>query len=391
MQLSPLTKRVTGAGASAWDLHSKALQEKSEGKDIIVMSVGDPDFSTPERITTAAKNALDAGDTHYTELKGRYELRDILAKRHNKQTKQQVSADNVIVLAGAQCALFTSSLCIATQGDEIIALEPMYITYEASICVTGATIVPVPQSAETGFRPDIKAIEDAITPRTKAIFLTTPNNPTGVVMTKPELEKIAQLAQAHNLWVIADEVYSDLIFTGEHVSIASIAGMAGRTVTISSLSKSHAMTGWRLGWAIGPQHLIQAMEKIALCMLYGLPGFSQEAAKVALTDLAEEPQKMKEIYHKRRDLTLESLKPAINLVTHSPQAGMFLLVDIRSTGLTSRDFAEQLYAQTGVCVLDAEPFGHSAKGHIRLSFTLSEKQIIEGCQRICAFCKTLGQ
>ncbi|KKJ76849.1 aspartate aminotransferase [Kiloniella litopenaei] len=391
MQLSPLTKRVTGAGASAWDLHSKALQEKSEGKDVIVMSVGDPDFSTPEKITAAAKDALDAGDTHYTELTGRYELRDILAKRHSRLTKQPVTADNVIVLAGAQCALFTSSLCIATQGDEIIALEPMYITYEASICVTGATIVPVSQLAETGFRPDIKAIEDAITPKTKAIFLTTPNNPTGVVMTQTELEKIAQLAQAHNLWVIADEVYSDLIFAGEHVSIGSLPGMAERTVTISSLSKSHAMTGWRLGWAIGPRHLIQAMEKIALCMLYGLPGFSQEAAKVALTDLANEPKRMKEIYHKRRDLTLKSLKPATTLLPHCPQAGMFLLVDIRSTGLTSREFAENLYSQTGVCVLDAEPFGHSAKGHIRLSFTLSEEQIVEGCRRICEFCDSLSQ
>ncbi|WP_085899096.1 pyridoxal phosphate-dependent aminotransferase [Kiloniella majae] len=391
MQLSPLTERVTGSGASAWDLHSKALREKSEGKDVIVMSVGDPDFATPEKITRAAKDALDAGDTHYTELTGRQNLREIIANRHVNQTKQTVSADNVIVLAGAQCALFTSSLCIATAGDEVIALEPMYITYEASIRVTGATIVPVPQSAETGFRPDIKAIEAAITSKTKAIFLTTPNNPTGVVLTYEELTQIAQLAKKHDLWVISDEVYSDLIFSGEHISIASLPGMSERTVTVSSLSKSHAMTGWRLGWAIGPEHLIRAMEKIALCMLYGLPGFSQEAAKLALTELADEPRNMKAIYQTRRDLTVKSLSTASNLIIHSPQAGMFLLVDVRPTGLSSHDFAEQLYMQTGVCVLDAEPFGSSAKGHIRLSFTLDEAQIQEGCRRICTFTETLHQ
>ncbi len=385
MRLSPLTERVTGSGASAWDLHSKALKEQAAGKDVIIMSVGDPDFATPEKISQAACDALTSGDTHYAEIKGRLPLRQTIAQRHNNQSGRNVTPENVIVLAGAQCGLFTASLCIATAGDEVIALEPMYITYEASIQVTGAKIVRVAQRANDGFRPNISAIEAAITPKTKAIFITTPNNPTGVVLTKDELDGIAKIAIKHNLWVISDEVYADLIFSGEHLSIASLPGMAERTVTISSLSKSHAMTGWRIGWAIGPQELILAMEKVALCMLYGLPGFSQEAAMVALTDLADEPQKMKMIYQRRRDLTLTSLEAAPSLAAHNPEAGMFLMVDVRATGMTSLEFSEQLYAKTGVCVLDATPFGESASGHIRLSFTLGEDQITEGCKRLCHF------
>ena len=385
MRLSPLTERVTGSGAFAWDLHSKALRDRADGKDVIVMSVGDPDFSTPDPITQAACKALLSGDTHYTEIVGRLPLRDVIAKNHQNKSGQQVSPDNVIVLAGAQCGLFAASLCIATAGDDVIALEPMYITYEASIQVTGATLVPVAQRAEEGFRPDISAIEAAITLKTKAIFLTTPNNPTGVVLNRDELEKIAEIAKRHDLWVISDEVYADLIFTGEHISIASLTGMAERTVTISSLSKSHAMTGWRIGWAIGPVELIRAMEKVALCMLYGLPGFSQQAALLALSELADEPARMKEIYLKRRDLTLKQLEAAPILSCHCPQAGMFLLVDIRSTGMTSLDFAWKLYEETGVCVLDATPFGESAAGHIRLSFTLDEVQIAEGCRRLVNF------
>ncbi|WP_419904500.1 pyridoxal phosphate-dependent aminotransferase [Kiloniella sp.] len=388
MQLSPLTERVTGSGASAWDLHSKALKEQAAGKDAIIMSVGDPDFATPNKISQAARDALTAGDTHYAEIKGRFALREIIANRHISQTGQKVTPDNVIVLAGAQCGLFTSSLCIATAGDEVIALEPMYITYEASIQVTGATIVRVAQKASDGFRPDIAAIEAAITPKTKAIFITTPNNPTGVVLTENELVEISKIAIKNNLWVISDEVYADLIFSGEHLSIASLPGMGERTVTISSLSKSHAMTGWRVGWAIGPQHLIQAMEKVALCMLYGLPGFSQQAAMVALTDLADEPEKMKIIYQQRRDLTIAALADAPSLIAHIPEAGMFLLVDVRATGMTSREFSEQLYSETGVCVLDATPFGESASGHIRLSFTLGEDQLSEGCRRLCHFVNT---
>ncbi|MEH6633397.1 MAG: pyridoxal phosphate-dependent aminotransferase [Halopseudomonas aestusnigri] len=385
MQLSPLTERVNGSGASAWDLHSKALKERDSGHDVIIMSVGDPDFATPDKITETAREALASGDTHYAEIKGRLPLRKIIAQRHTYQTGQEVTPDNVIVLAGAQCGLFTASLCIATTGDEVIALEPMYITYEASIQVTGATIVRVAQRADNGFRPDTSAIEAAITSKTKAIFITTPNNPTGVVLNRDELNEISRIAIKHNIWVISDEVYADLIFSGEHISIASFPGMAERTVTISSLSKSHAMTGWRVGWAIGPQHLIEAMEKVALCMLYGLPGFSQEAAKVALTDLADEPKKMKAIYQRRRDLTLKALEATPSIIAHIPEAGMFLLVDIRATGMSSREFSELLYAQTGVCVLDATPFGQSASGHIRLSFTLGEEQLVEGCNRLCQF------
>jgi arginine:pyruvate transaminase len=263
----------------------------------------------------------------------------------------------------------------------------MYVTYEATIRASGAELVRVAQPAAAGFRPDAGAIAAAVTERTRAIFLTTPNNPTGVVMTRAELEVIAELARARDLWVVADEVYGDLVFEGEHVSIAGLPGMAERTVTVSSLSKSHAMTRWRIGWAVGPAELARHFGRLGLAMLYGLPGYSQEAALTALTAEAGAAGEMRETYRRRRDLVCGRLTAAPGVTVLKPQAGMFVMADVAGLGADGAAVARDLWRETGVAVLDAGAFGAAARGWVRISFTLDEARLAEACDRIVGFAK----
>lgn len=390
MRYSEFTGRLGGEGAEAWAIHTAAQAAAGRGEDVIVLSIGDPDFATPEPIVRRAVAALESGDTHYAETAGRTDLRAALADRHAARTGTSCGAENVMVLAGAQNALFAASLCLLDAGDAAIALDPMYVTYEATIRASGADLVRVQQPAATGFRPDTATIEAAITPRTRAILLTNPNNPTGVTLNVTELAAIADMARSHDIWVIADEVYADLTYGSRHTSIAGLPGMAERTVTIGSLSKSHAMTGWRIGWAIGPEELIGHFSRLGLAMLYGLPGFCQQAALTALEIEAETTAAMRATYRRRRDLVCDALAKAPGLRLLCPDAGMFVMADVRGTGLSSGEFAARLFGATGVSVLDGAAFGETARGWVRLSFTLDDARLSEACARITAFARTLS-
>ena len=385
MKLSTLVNRISGEGAEAWDIHTQAQQAAAAGKDVIVLSIGDPDFATPAPIIDSAVNALQQGDTHYAAVAGRDKLRDAVASDFSSRCGTPCQRNNVFIFAGTQNALLAASLCVLEQGDEVIALEPMYVSYEASLQIGGATLVRVAQPADENFRPNIRRIAEAVTPATQAIVITTPNNPTGVVMNTEELQGIADLAIKHDLWVISDEVYADIIFTGTHQSIASLPGMAERTIIVSSLSKSHAMTGWRVGWTIAPDLLTPHFDNLALCMLYGLPGFVQEAAASALTDQRDASQDMCKTYQRRCDVVCAELAKANRLIVLKPEAAMYVMVDVRGYGMDSAEFCRELYANTGVSVLDAGAFGESARGWVRISFTLGEEQLIEGCRRITEF------
>lgn len=385
MKISSLVDRISGEGTEAWDIHTEARRAADNGEDVIVLSVGDPDFPTPAPIIDRAISALNSGDTHYASVPGRDALRSAIATDFEKATGVPCEIDNVFVFAGTQNALFSTSLILLDHGDEVIALEPMYVSYEACLGIGGATLVPVAQPADEGFRPNASLIEAAITDKTRAIVITTPNNPTGVVMTLDELKSIAAIAIKHDLWVISDEVYTDVIFEGQHLSIAALPGMADRTVTLNSLSKSHAMTGWRIGWSIGPKSLAPHYDNLALCMLYGLPGFIQEAATTALTDQRSASLAMRDIYQRRRDLVCRELAKADQLPVLKPQAAMYVMVDVRAHSKTSGQFCRALYEAKGVSLLDAGAFGKSAAGWCRLSFTLSDEELTEGCRRIVEF------
>jgi len=390
MKYSSLTDRVKGGAADAWDLHYLAKQAGERGEDVIVLSVGDPDFATPDAIIDKAYAAMRGGDTHYTSILGHDGLRAAIVDKHRASSGQRVSADNVIVTSGAQNALFATSLCLLDPGDEAIVLQPMYVTYEATIRAPGATLVPVVLDAENEYRLDADKLAAAISPRTRAIFYASPSNPTGIALNHEEVKQVAELARKHDLWVVADEVYSDFVFNGSFHHIASEPGMDERVVSIGSMSKSYAMSGWRVGWAVGPGELIANMDKLALCMLYGLPGFIMQAAQYALENCAQEHARMGDIYRKRLDFLYQQFSAMPGLKPHRPDAGMFMMVDVRGTGLSVAEFCQRLFDATGVSLLDATAFGASAEGHVRVSCTVGDDELDEACRRIGGFLETLS-
>jgi arginine:pyruvate transaminase len=383
MKYSNLVERVSGDGADAWQTHYAASAARGRGEDVIILSVGDPDLDTPQPVLERAIEALRSGDTHYTAVTGREPLREAIAAAHRRRTGQVTEADNVIFLAGAQNALFAASLCIAGPGDEVIAFEPLYPTYPATIEVSGARMVRVAAPAAGGFRPDLKALEVAVTARTRAIFFATPNNPSGAIIGAEDMAAIGELARRHSLWVVVDEVYAGLAPEGKVPSLA--AALPEQVVTIGSLSKSHAMPGWRAGWLIGPKALVAHAEALAICMLYGLPGFVQEAALTALGLAAEAERGMRDFCASRLQFVLRELDGVPGLRCSRPDAGMFLLIDVRETGMSGFEFMSELYRSERVSVLDGGAFGPGTAGFVRLFFATDEAALREGCARIRRF------
>jgi aspartate/methionine/tyrosine aminotransferase len=383
MKFSHLVERIAGEGWDAWEIHSEANLARQRGEDVILLSVGDPDLDTPAPVLERAIERLRAGDTHYTPAPGRPALRAAIAAAHRARTGQRVEVENVIYLSGTQNALFTASLCLAGPGDEVIALEPLYPTYPATIEVTGARMVRARAPAEGGFRVDLAALEAAITPRTRAIFYASPNNPSGVILSEAELKRIGELARRHSLWLVADEVYAGLAPAGRVPSLA--AQLPEQVVTLGSLSKSHAMPGWRAGWLVGPRQLVAHVESLVMCMLYGLPGFIQEAAITALEVAPQAEQRIRDLCTARRDFLFGQLEGIKGIRYCSPDAGMFTLLDVRQTGLSGREFARELYRAERVSLMDGGAFGKETGGFVRLCFAADEAILREACLRIRRF------
>ena len=346
--------------------------------------MGDPDFDTPVPIVDAAVASLRAGCTHYTDYRGDLGLRQAIADYHLGITGQSVSPEQVLVQPGAQCALFSAALCLLEPGDEVIVPEPMYVTYEGFLGASGAEIVNVRLAAEDEFHLRAESIASAISPRTRAIFINSPHNPTGAIVPRETWDAVAELCRAHNLWLVLDEVYANLVYSGEHFSPCCLPGMGERTVTIGSLSKSHAMSGWRVGWLIGPPEMAAHGGNINMCMLYGSPGFIQDAAQLALTQPIPELNDMRLVYQQRRDSFYQVLKDAPGLQCLLPEAGMFVMIDIRPTGTNTKEFTERLLENHGVAVLAGDAFGPSAAGFIRCSLGLEEGELLRAAERIAA-------
>ncbi|MGY4494760.1 pyridoxal phosphate-dependent aminotransferase [Pseudomonas sp. TE3610] len=382
MRYSALTQRIAGDGADAWHIHYRALRLIEQGQDVILLSVGDPDFDTPSPIVEAAVHSLRAGHTHYSEVRGNLALRQAIARHHGQASGRHVDADEVVVLPGAQCAVFSVAQCLLQAGDEVLVAEPMYVTYEAVFGACGATVVPVPLRPEHGFTLQAADLAGRIGPRTRAVMLNSPHNPTGASIPRATWQAVAQLCIEHDLWLISDEVYSEMLYDGEHISPASLPGMAERTATINSLSKSHAMTGWRVGWVVAPVELASHLNHLALCMLYGLPDFVQHAAQVAIEAPLPELTAMKATYRERRDRVCAALRDCPGVRVVKPDGGMFVMVDIRETGLSAQAFADRLLDEHGVAVLAGEAFGPSAAGHVRMGLVQSADRLEEACRRI---------
>jgi len=382
VRFSSLTTRISGSGSDAWLTHYEAAAARARGEDVIVLSVGDPDIETPAPVLERAIEQLRRGDTHYVAPAGRPELREAIARSHERRTGQPVSAANVVFLAGAQNALFAASLCLAGPGDEVVTFEPMYPTYPATLEVGGARLVRAPAGAD--LRPDLEALAGLVNSRTRAIVWASPNNPSGIVFNAAELDAIGELARRHDLWLVADEVYAGLAPGGRVPGLA--ARLPEQVVTLGSLSKSHAMTGWRAGWLVGPRELAEKTELLAMCMLFGLPGFVQEGAITALAIAAQAEQRARDYCGVRQRRFAAGLAGLPQLRLIEPEAGMFMLIDVRGTGLTGGEFVRALYAAQQVSVMDGAAFGAATAACVRVCFATEEATIDAACARIRRFC-----
>jgi arginine:pyruvate transaminase len=385
MRYAPFVNQIAVKSNEAWKLHGIAAREAKHNPKVILLTIGDPDMNTPQNVVNALYQSVEAGRTHYTSVNGELHLREAIADYYSN-----ISPDNVVVVPGTQCGLFATAMCLLSKGDEVIVPEPFYVTYPGVIGATGATMVNVPLRSEQNFQLDVDDIKKAITPRSKAIIINSPNNPTGTIFSRETLEAITQLCQEHNLWLISDEVYKEIYYDSIPITALALTDIQDRTAVISSLSKSHAMTGWRLGWVIAPIDLCKHLNNLLSSMLFGAPMFIQDAAVTALKDQSITAL-MRDLYKKRRDLFCQRLSRLNNINVHTPAGGMFLLMDVRKTNLKAQDFANRLYEQEKVSVLAADSFGPNAVGHVRISLTVPDDKLEEAATRIERFVNSLEQ
>jgi aminotransferase len=359
-------------------------------KDVISLGVGEPDFVTPWHIREAAIYALERGRTSYTSNLGLPKLRTAIAASLQKHFKVSYDPKTQILIAvGVSEAMDIAFRAIINPGDEVLYHEPCYVSYSPSIAMAHGIAVPVSCGAANGFAVTAEAIEKAITPRAKALVLNFPTNPTGGTMTRGELERIAAIVQRHSLLVITDEIYSELTFEGEHVSIASLPGMIERTIFLHGFSKAYAMTGFRIGYACGPVEIIEAMMRIHQYSMLCASIISQEAAIEAIEHGEPDMIEMREQYRGRRNFIVKALNE-MGLKCHLPRGSFYAFPCIQSTGLKSKDFAVRLLQEEKVACVPGDAFGPGGEGYLRCCFATSLDQIQEAMERMDRFVKRLA-
>ena len=391
MRFSPLVDRIAGEETGAWRVHWEGVRRRDAGHDVIFLTVGDPDQAAPEAVIGATIEALRRNRTGYSPIIGYPQVRAAVAARFERRTGRPCTADNVVLTPGTQGGLFCALNCLAGLGDEVILPEPIYGPYAGVIGASGARMVNVPLRAEKGFHPDLDTLARAVTSQTRVIWINSPHNPTGAVFTADEIAGIAEVCREHDLWLLSDEVYEDLAFARPHTSPWSLPDMAERTVVASSLSKSHAMAGFRFGWIIGPPALSRHLFDFLLCMYFGGPAFIQDGAVVALGAELPEVNALREAYRRRASLLSGILADAPNCRAIPPEGGMFVLFDVRGSGLGAEDFARELVVHENVALLPCDGFGPSACGHLRIALTAPEPRLEEAGRRIVRFARKLTE
>ena len=357
----------------------------SEMKDAISLGVGEPDFVTPWTVREAGIYSLEKGRTHYSANAGIMELRqEISAYLSRKYGLEYDAKTETLVTVGGSEAIDLLFRAVIKDGDEVLVPEPSFVCYKPCAVMAGGTAVPIPTSEEDDFRLTADMLESKITERSKLLVLPYPNNPTGAIMKREDLEEIARVVEKHNLFVLSDEIYSELTYDGKHVSFASIDGMCERTVTVNGFSKAFAMTGWRLGYACGPAPVIKAMTKIHQYGIMCAPTTSQYAAIEAMRSCDDEVEYMRNEYNHRRRIMVNAFRE-MGLSCFEPLGAFYVFPNISSTGLSSEEFATQLLYEEKVAVVPGTAFGDSGEGFIRCSYAYSIKSIEKALERIAKF------
>lgn len=384
-RFSRAAARLTGANDRVWQIHEEAIARQANGEDIIVMSVGDHDLPTIDGIIEHAVTSLYRGRTHYSPGMGEPHLRRKIAEVETRSSGRRTTENEVIIFPGATNALFTTLSCLLDPGDELIITEPTYIGYQGIFQSIGHRLVTVPTDADAGFAIDVEAIKSAVSPSTRALLLNTPGNPSGNVISAADLNELARFLLERDVWLVCDEVYSMLTFDQPHVSARKAADRLDNVIIVDGLSKSHAMTGWRLGWVVAPASAIEPLLSFTSATVFGCSQFIQDAAAFALDNDAEYIASIVDEYRQRRDYALGRIAEIAGLACRAPEAGMFLMIDTSAVADNGDCFARALLDQAGISVLPGGGFGELTTGYVRLSLTHDLATLKKAFDRIASF------
>ncbi len=384
MKLSNCITHLTGGGSDGWEVFYRARAMIADGEPVVELTIGEHDIPTHPSILKAMHASAMGGHTGYAMVPGDDTLRDTVAARVQARTGIATGRDNVLITPGGQSALFSTHHATCNAGDTALFIDPYYATYPGTIRSVGARPLAVQARAADAFQPRPEDIE-ALAPGAASLLINSPNNPTGVIYGRETLLGIAGVCRRYDLWLISDEVYDTQVWQGQHLSPRALPGMAERTLVVGSMSKSHAMTGSRCGWIIGPAQVIDHLINLATHTTYGVPGYIQDAATFALNRGAPLEAEVAAPFRRRRALAQEILG-AQNIVGLIPSEGaMYLMLDIRATGMTGLEFANALLDAHHIAVMPGESFGQAAAGHLRVAMTIGDQAFGDALRTICAF------
>ncbi len=376
MKMSRRITGLTGGGSDGWDIYYKAKEMTEAGHDVIHLTVGEHDIGTDASILDAMHTAALGGHVGYPALNGQKNLRETIAQRVTDRTGVPTTPANVLVVPGGQAGLFATHAGACDEGDRALYIDPYYATYPGTLRGVGAEAVPVAARPERGFLPDADDIAAQARDGAASLLINSPNNPTGVVYPRETMEGIARVVQDHDMWLISDEVYDTQVWNGPHISPRTLPGMADRTLVIGSMSKSHAMTGSRIGWIIGSEEAIAHLGNLSTHTTYGVAGFIQEAAFYALNKGDDFEAEVGAPFLRRRDLMLEMIEGINAIRVIPPDGAMYVMLDLRATGLSGEDFAMRLLEEHHIAVMPGESFGAAAAGHVRVALTIDDDRLV---------------
>ncbi len=369
LAFSDQAKRLATPGGDVWMIHSEGVRRAQNGEDVIILSVGDPDFDTPGYIAEHVVAQMRAGRTHYSPAAGENRLREAIADLETRSTGRDFSREQVVVFPGATAALYAVFSCVLNAGDGVLIPEPMYIGYQGIFDAIGADIQQVPLQPLT-FELDVDLLLQAIQPNTRAVLINTPGNPCGNLIKPETLRRLARECRERDLWLVCDEVYSLITFDAPHVSMLKCTEDLANVVVIDGLSKSHAMTGWRVGWTIADMPMTRALINMSGAAFFGVCQFVQDGAAFALANNADEVEMMRRSYQRRRDYVIERVRNMSQLDCFVPPAGMFVMLNGSRVANSGDTFARMLLDQAGISTIPGSGFGPGAKDYVRLSLTV---------------------
>ena len=384
-----MSDRLSGLGAAKWAVHVEGLARTTAGEKVTFLSIGEPDLPPPASVLDQAVASMRGGRLKYAAGQGEQVALDAIATHLSRRSGQEVSPDQIVYTAGTQNGLCTVLMTLVQTGDEVLVPDPYYATYEGLVAASGATFVPVPTLPEDGFHVTAKQIEAAITPRSRVLLLNTPSNPTGAVLSQNEIDEIGEVCERHDLWIVVDEVYADLTYGAPFCSPFDRPHLRHRTLAVSSISKSHALPGFRAGWIASPLDVTQRLVLVAEAMLFGSQPFIEDALAVALSQRHPEVENLSAAFKDRAQQLVGAFEGSTAAKARMPEGGMFIMVDIRETGMSGEDFAWMLLNDHDIVVMPGESFGTGGAGHIRLALTNDVKVLREAGAQIRVVAETV--